>query len=183
MGRSNDNNCCNLRSKESYWILSLLQAVWDDMRSRLKEASLPQGLCEFGISSHFSFDLWWILFMYWTFSAVLYSSIWYVKFYRYQKSIPICWNQRKEKQAVLNMSPWCVIKSDKLTFIETVMFSSVSYHWLYIGKLHRTYPIANLISAIREINVFKTWPKNKARSKTYICIILKIRHHFYLCNS
>lgn len=90
MGRSNDNNCCNLRSKESYWILSLLQAVWDDVRSRLKEASLPQGLCEFGISSHFSFDLWWILFMYWTFSAVLYSSIWYVKFYRYQKSIPIC---------------------------------------------------------------------------------------------
>lgn len=138
----------------------------------MKEASLPQGLSELGISSHFSFDLWWMLFMYWMFSAVLFSSIQYVKFYRYQKSIPICWNQRKEIQVVLNTPPWCEIKSDKLTFIETVMFSSVSYHWFHIRKLHQTYPIANLISVIQEIDVFKMWSKNKARSKTYICIIL-----------
>lgn len=123
-------------------------------------------LSEFGINSRFSFDLWWIRFMYWMFSAALFSSIWYVKFHRYQKSILICWNWGKEKQVMLNTLPWSMIKSNKLAVIETVMFLSVGYYWLYFGKLHRPYPIANLILVVLETNVFKTWSKNKARSKT-----------------
>lgn len=131
-----------------------------------KKPPCPKVLSEFEIDSRFSFDLWWIRFMYWMFSAALFSSIWYVKFHRYQKSILICWNWGKEKQVMLNTLPWSMIKSNKLAVIETVMFLSVGYYWLYFGKLHRSYHIANLILVVLETNVFKTWSKNKARSKT-----------------
>lgn len=58
MQRDDDNKCCNPRSKELYLIVSSLQAKDEVMLIQLTEASLLQGPSEFGISSHFSFDLW-----------------------------------------------------------------------------------------------------------------------------
>lgn len=64
-------------------------------------ASLLQGPFEFGISQHFSFDWWWIWFLYCMFPAMMFLSIWWVKFHGCKNLILMCLNCRREKQCLV----------------------------------------------------------------------------------
>lgn len=59
----------------------------------------------FWIWNKLTLQFWFVvnLILYWMFSAVLFLSIWYVKFCGYQKSILICLKSRKKK------TKWCLI--------------------------------------------------------------------------